>query len=58
LILLSSDDPDDWRIFTPSLQVYEPEEDEETGLLDAEGRKLYRKRQPMGFDLSGRKLTG
>lgn len=32
----------------PQLTVYEPEQ-QPTGLLDAEGRPLYRQRERMGF---------
>lgn len=31
------------------ITVYEPEEPEWTGLLDKEGRPIYRERNPIGF---------
>lgn len=41
----------------PQFDVLEPEGHGpiNTGLLDANGQKIYRARQPVGFDLSGRK---
>jgi hypothetical protein len=35
--------------------VYEPEQVHDTGLLDAEGNKIVKVRQPIGFDLTGRR---
>jgi hypothetical protein len=40
----------------PEFTIWEPEHRGpiDTGLLDAEGKKIYRARQPIGFDLRGR----
>lgn len=37
----------------PALTVYERDEPQRTGLLDADGNPLIRTRNPIGFDISG-----
>lgn len=42
-----------WRqqVHEPARTVFEQEPDRETGLLDSQGRRILRARQPIGFRL-------
>lgn len=48
------DEPDP---FLPALTVYELEDATDTGLLDADGNKIVRRRGPIGFDLNQRETN-
>lgn len=46
----------EWELAQPtpaSLTVYEPEEPQRTGLLDADGNPIVRERNQIGFDVRG-----
>lgn len=48
---------DDLSGMVQNYVVYEPEQEIDTGLLDRNGSKIVRARQPVGFDLSGRRTA-
>lgn len=51
---------EDWEVaepLVPHLTVFEPDDDEYTGLVNARGEPFVRKKQRIGFDLSRRALS-
>lgn len=46
---LDVDDRGDDRPLLPDLKVYEPEEEEDTGVLDMHGNRILKPRRSIGF---------